>query len=112
MPLHVDTITTQKLELYLDAADFAKFLAVEDFQHYDLHKKSAKRIESGPMMAKVHSSYLLKLFYNLFGVIPFQSTLDFASAHLMLHYDKELPTDSGRLSSYNKFTDKKQNGCC
>ena len=29
----------------------------------------------------------------------------------MLHLDKELPNDSGRLSSYNNFTDKKQNGC-
>ena len=28
----------------------------------------------------------------------------------MLHLDKELPNDSGRLSSYNNFTDKKQNG--
>ena len=26
--------------------------------------------------------------------------------------DKELPNDSGRLSSYDNFTDKKQNGCC
>ena len=25
---------------------------------------------------------------------------------------KKLPNDSGRLSSYNNFTDKKQNGCC
>ena len=24
----------------------------------------------------------------------------------MLHYDKELPNDSGRLSSYNNFTEK------
>ena len=30
----------------------------------------------------------------------------------MLHQDKELPNDSGRLSNYNDFTDKKQNGCC
>ena len=29
----------------------------------------------------------------------------------MLHLDKELPNDSGRLSSYDNFTDKKQNGC-
>ena len=28
----------------------------------------------------------------------------------MLHEDKELSNDSGRLSSYNNFTDKKQNG--
>ena len=27
-------------------------------------------------------------------------------------FDKELPNDSGRISSYNNFTDKKQNGCC
>ena len=26
----------------------------------------------------------------------------------MLHSDKELPIDTGRLSSYNNFTDKKQ----
>ena len=25
---------------------------------------------------------------------------------------KELPNDLRRLSSYNNFTDKKQNGCC
>ena len=30
----------------------------------------------------------------------------------MLHQDKELPNDSGRLSSYKKITDEKQNGCC
>ena len=30
----------------------------------------------------------------------------------MLHLDKELPNDLGRLSSYNDFTDKKQNGWC
>ena len=30
----------------------------------------------------------------------------------MLHKDKELPDDSERLSSYNKFTDQKQNGGC
>ena len=28
----------------------------------------------------------------------------------MVHKDKELPNDSGRLSSYNDFTDKNQNG--
>ena len=33
-------------------------------------------------------------------------------AHLMLHQEKELPNDSGRPSSYNNFTNKKQNGCC
>ena len=32
--------------------------------------------------------------------------------HPMLHTDKELSNDSRRLSSYNNFTDKKQNGCC
>ena len=30
----------------------------------------------------------------------------------MVHLDKELPNDSVRLSSYNNFTDEKQNGCC
>ena len=36
--LNVDTNKTQNLELLLDAADLAKFLAMEDFKHYELHK--------------------------------------------------------------------------
>ena len=36
--LNVDTNKTQNLELLLDAADFAKFLTMEDFKHYELHK--------------------------------------------------------------------------
>ena len=32
------TEKTQNLELLLDAADFAKFPAMEDFKHYELHK--------------------------------------------------------------------------
>ena len=36
--LKVDTEKTQNLELLLDAADFAKFPAMEDLKHYELHK--------------------------------------------------------------------------
>ena len=36
--LNVDTNNTQNLELLLDAADFAKFLTMEDFKQYELHK--------------------------------------------------------------------------
>ena len=36
--LNVDTRKTQNLELLLDAADFAKFLAMEDFKHDVLHE--------------------------------------------------------------------------
>ena len=34
---NVDTNKTQNLELLLDASDFTKFLAMEDFKH-ELHK--------------------------------------------------------------------------
>ena len=36
--LNVDTNKTQNLELLLDAADWAKFLAIEDFKHYSYTK--------------------------------------------------------------------------
>ena len=36
--LNVDTYKTQNLELLLDAADFAKFIATKDCNHYELHK--------------------------------------------------------------------------
>ena len=36
--LNVDTDKAQNLELLLDAPDFAKFLASEDFKHYELYK--------------------------------------------------------------------------
>ena len=36
--LNVDTNKTQNLELFLDASDFAKFLTMEDFKHYESHK--------------------------------------------------------------------------
>ena len=37
--LNVDTYKTQNLELLLDAADFAKFIATKDVcNHYELHK--------------------------------------------------------------------------
>ena len=36
--LNVNTGKTQELELLLDATDFAKFLVMEDFKHYELHK--------------------------------------------------------------------------
>ena len=36
--LNMDTKKTQNLELLLDAVDFAKFLVMKDFKHYDLHK--------------------------------------------------------------------------
>ena len=38
MALNLDTNKTQNLELLLDAADFAKFHAMEDFKYYELHK--------------------------------------------------------------------------
>ena len=34
----MDTNKTQNLELLLDATDFPKFLTMEDFKHYELHK--------------------------------------------------------------------------
>ena len=36
--LNMDTNKSQNLELLLDADDFVKFLAMEDFQHYELTK--------------------------------------------------------------------------
>ena len=36
--LNVDTNKTQNLELLLDAADFAKLLAMENFKNHELHK--------------------------------------------------------------------------
>ena len=36
--LNVDIEKSQNLDLLLDAADFAKFLAMEDFKNYELHK--------------------------------------------------------------------------
>ena len=50
--LNVDTDKTQNLELLLDADDFAEYLAMEDFKHYDLHK-TTNRIGSGLVMVKV-----------------------------------------------------------
>ena len=41
--LNVNTKKTQNLELFLDAADFAKFLAMEDFKHYELHKAVGRK---------------------------------------------------------------------
>ena len=41
--LNVDTNKTQNLELLLDAADFAKFLTMEDFMHYELHKAVGRK---------------------------------------------------------------------
>ena len=38
MALNVDTYKTQNLEILLEAADFAKFLAMENFKHYDVRK--------------------------------------------------------------------------
>ena len=38
MALNVDTNKTHNLQFLLDAADFAKFLAMEDFEHNKLHK--------------------------------------------------------------------------
>ena len=78
------------------------------------------------MLAKMQTLRAVErvtLLRFLFVMHPYQTTLDFAffdfrinncEAHLMLRYllkDQELPNDSGRLSSYNNFTDKKQNGC-
>ena len=34
----MDTNKTQNLKLLMDAADFANFLEMEDFKHYELHK--------------------------------------------------------------------------
>ena len=41
--LNVDTNKTQNLELLLDAADFAKSLAMEYFWHYELHKAMQRK---------------------------------------------------------------------
>ena len=41
--LNVDTDKTQNLELLLNAADFAKFLAMEDSKHYELHKTMGRK---------------------------------------------------------------------
>ena len=59
---NVDTNKTQNLELLLDAADFANFLAMEEFMHYELW--NATRIGFGPVIAKVPSSYLFKSYDN------------------------------------------------
>ena len=54
--LNVGTHKAQNLELLLDAADFAKFFAMEDLTHYDLYKAMGHKhmIGSGPVMAKCH----------------------------------------------------------
>ena len=62
--LNLETNKTQNFKLLLDAANFAKFLSMEYFKHYKLHKY-ANRIGFGPMMAKVSSPYLFKSYYNL-----------------------------------------------
>ena len=38
MALNVDTNKMQNLSLLLGAADFVKFLVMEDYRHYELHK--------------------------------------------------------------------------
>ena len=43
----MDTNKTQNLELLLGAADFAKFLLIEDFKHYELHKAVERMIGFG-----------------------------------------------------------------
>ena len=40
---NVGTKKTQNLELMLNAANFAKFLATEDFKHYELHKAMGRK---------------------------------------------------------------------
>ena len=58
--LNVDTNKTQNSELVVDAADFSKFLAMEDFKHYELPKSMGSKQDGfGPVMAKVSSPYLL-----------------------------------------------------
>ena len=57
----MDAKKTQNLKLLLDAADFAKFLVMEDLKNNELHKTvGANRIESEPVMANVSSKYLFK----------------------------------------------------
>ena len=42
---------TRNLELLLGAVDFVKFLVMEDFKHYELHKVVERnRIGFGPVM--------------------------------------------------------------
>ena len=38
MALNVNTNKTQNLEVFLDDANFSKFLAMEDFRHYELYR--------------------------------------------------------------------------
>ena len=66
MALNVDTDKSRNLELLLDAPDFAKFLEMEDFKHYELHK-AVERNKNGvdPVMANVSFPYLFKTYYNL-----------------------------------------------
>ena len=47
----------------LDAADFSKFLAMENSKLYELHK--AVEYKKDWTMAKVLSPYLFKSYYNL-----------------------------------------------
>ena len=42
MALNVATDKIQNLELFLDATDFAKFLAMEDFKHYKLNHRPSR----------------------------------------------------------------------
>ena len=59
---------------------------------------------------KVYLWYVTLLINTRFRFFYFR--ISNCEAQLILHQDKELPNDSGRLSSYNNFTAKKQNGCC
>ena len=58
--LNVDAKGTQNLALLPDAADFAKFLAMEDCNMSYRKPWDANRIESGPVMVNMSSKYLFR----------------------------------------------------
>ena len=80
MALNVDTDKSQNLELLLDAADFAKFLKMEDFNIMSYTKPlNANRIGFGPVMAKVSSPYLFKSYNNLNCIKDLSKILNFST---------------------------------
>ena len=50
------------------------------------------------------------LINTRFGFFLFQNEQLLSASDVTLR--QKFPNDLGRLSSYNNFTDKKQNGCC
>ena len=75
----------------------------------------------GGLVNVLRAGRWVTMIWFLFGMRPYHTNTRFrllffrmnnCLAHLMLHKEKELPNNSGRLLSYNNFTDKKENGRC